>query len=158
MYVHDVAISYTQRDQELANLVFDILSRLGLSVFTVRIERNLSERGAELVRANLKASRWVLLLASEHACKFFGAHFKSVSPALDGVELISIIWDVEVSALPSWIDREFVLDIQGVTVAQFQRRVAELARKLGANQSDAVLIFSAVLMGLMCRSVGDDAT
>lgn len=158
MYVHDVAISYTGRDQELANLISDILTRLSLGVFTIRIGSDVSERGVEIVRASLQASRWVLLLASENACKFFDARFKSVSPMLSGVELISIVWDVEVSALPSWIDREFVLDVRGVTVTQFQKKVAELARKSGADRSDAALIFSAVLMGLICRSVGDHAT
>lgn len=158
MYAHDVTITYTSRDQEFAHLVFDLLSRQGLSVFTVRIGRDFGERGAELVKGVLRTSRWVLLLASEGACKFFRVWYEDVPPVFSGIALISVIWGVGAVALPGWSDMELVLNLQGVTLAEIQARVVEIALKIGADPSDGALIIGGVLSGLICRSIGGRAT
>lgn len=158
MFVHDVSICYTARDREFANLIFLMLDQQGLSVFLASLANDIGEGGAAVISANLRASRWAILLAGEEACERLNIWHNEGVAFLHGVKIVSVVWGGDAFALPAWIDREYVLNLSDDSVSQMQNRVAQMADALGADRSDGALIFGTMLTAFVSRSIERGAT
>src|SRR5215213_336592 len=99
----DCFISYSSNDQLLANFIHSELTRQNLSVFMASVSLRLGEDWTEAIKANLKASSWVILLASRAACQSaFVLQETGMALATDK-RLIPILWDINPSELPGWV-------------------------------------------------------
>lgn len=63
----DIFISYSTKDEELAQFVRKHLESGGLSVFLASLSLNPGERWTPKIIAELRGSEWVCLLASKDA-------------------------------------------------------------------------------------------
>ena len=64
----DVFISYSVKDNEIAEFLYNHLTEEQISVFKAPLSVNPGERWDETILMNLKNSPWVLFLSSKAAC------------------------------------------------------------------------------------------
>jgi len=145
----DCFISYSTKDQELANFIHSELTRQGLSVFMASVSLKPGENWTNVILNNLKASSWVILLASHHACQSAYVLQESGMAMITDKNLIPIVWDINPSELPGWIDRSHALDLKNATVKQIQDRTSQIAQMIKQDKVKGALIAGAIIFGLI---------
>jgi hypothetical protein len=145
----DCFISYSSKDQSLANFVHSELSRHGLSIFMASVSLKPGENWSDAIRANLKASSWVILLASRDACKSAYVLQETGMAMITDKKLIPIVWDISPSELPGWIDRNHALNLRGATIEQIQARISQIAQMIHQDRNKGLLIAGALIFGLL---------
>ena len=145
----DCFISYSSKDQLLANFVHSELSRQGLSVFMASVSLKPGENWSDSIRANLKASSWVILLASRDACQSAYVLQETGMAMITDKRLIPIVWDISPSELPGWIDRNHALNLNGATIQQIQVRISQIAQMIRQDKNNGLLIAGALIFGLI---------
>lgn len=144
----DCFISYSSKDQRLADFVYSELSRQGLSVFMASVSLKPGENWTDSIIANLKSSSWVLLLASREACQSAYVLQESGMAMVTEKVLIPIVWDISPSELPGWINRKHAIDLKNATIEQIQIHISQLAQMVKQDKFKANLIAGAVILGL----------
>ena len=146
--VPDCFISYSSKDQLLASFIHSELTRQNLSAFMASVSLKPGEDWSVAIKANLKASSWVILLATRAACQSaFVLQETGMAMATDK-RLIPITWDIDPSELPGWVDRRQALNLKGATLQQIQARIAELANMIRADKTQGDIIAGVVVFGL----------
>jgi hypothetical protein len=144
----DCFISYSSNDQLLANFIHSELTRQNLSVFMASVSLRPGEDWTEAIKSNLKASSWIILLASRAACRSaFVLQETGMALATDK-RLIPILWDINPSELPGWVDRRHALNLKGATLQQIQTRITELANMLRTDKTQGDIIAGVMIFGL----------
>lgn len=144
----DCFISYSTKDQRLADFVYSELSRQGLSVFMASVSLSPGENWTESILANLKSSSWVILLASRAACQSAYVMQESGMAMITEKVLIPIVWDINPSELPGWINRKHAIDLKNATIEQIQIHISQVAQMVKQDKLKANLIAGAVILGL----------
>lgn len=145
----DCFISYSVKDQELANFIYSELSKQGLSVFMASVSLKPGENWTDVICNNLKSSSWVILLASRHACQSAYVLQESGMAMITDKKLIPIVWDINPSELPGWIDRNHALDLKNATVEQIRERISQIAKKIKQDNAKGALIVGAAILGFL---------
>jgi len=145
----DCFISYSSKDQSLANFVHSELTKQGLSVFTASVSLKPGENWSDIIRANLKSSSWVILLASRAACQSAYVLQETGMAMATDKRLIPIVWDIDASELPGWIDHQHALSLRGATIKQIQVRISQIAEMIKQDKTKGLLIAGALVFGLI---------
>jgi len=149
----DVFISYTTPDLKLARYAHDHLRFHKLDVFLAHISLVPGTQWDPAVWAALKASPWVLLLASEAACKApyvqheFGMAF---GMALAGMRkmIIPVVWDMDPGRLPGWMNRFTALDLRENLPGQIGPALDQIAKRVHAKKQQGALVVGALITGI----------
>lgn len=144
----DCFISYSSKDQELANFVYDELMRNGLNVFMASVSLHPGENWTTTIREKLKESTWVILLASQEACRSPFVLQETGMAMITEKKVIPIVWDLSPSELPGWLNHNHALDLKNVTMDQIQSRITQIAQRIKADKTKGQLIAGAILFGL----------
>ena len=146
----DVFVSYSTKDQGLADFVFRHLKAESVDVFMAAASLRPGEDWTETIKANLRNAKTVIVLASKVAMaspfvmlETGGALF------LEGKRIIPVIWDMEPTGLPSWLSRYQVLDLR--KLPHSEALVAELkqvADKIKRDQLIGLGVLSAILYAI----------
>jgi hypothetical protein len=107
------------------------------------------ENWSDVVRSNLKASSWVILLASKDACQSAYVLQETGMAMITDKKLIPIVWDIDPSELPGWIDRNHALNLRGATIEQIQARISQIAQMIHQDKNNGLLIAGAMIFGLI---------
>jgi len=145
----DCFISYSSNDQLLANFVHSELARQGLSVFMASVSLKPGENWSDVIRANLRNSSWVMLLASKAACQSAYVMQETGMAMITDKRLIPIVWDINPSELPGWIDRNHALNLAGATIEEIQVRISQIAQMIREDNTKGLLIAGALVFGLI---------
>ncbi len=140
-------------DQKLADFICAELQQHGLSVFMAKASLAPGQQWSETIRANLKASDWVLFLASRAACESPWVQQELGMAIGASKRLIPIVWDLDPSRLPGWVSEKQALNLRGASVEQLKDRMAKIAQSVKQEKAKAWLILGAIVFGLM--AVGD---
>ena len=109
----DVFISYSTKDQEIANFVHRHLQTEGISVFMAAASLQPGQEWTEAIKANLREAKTVVILASRAAMQSPFVMLEAGGALFaEGKKLIPIIWDLEPSELPSWLGRYQAMDLR----------------------------------------------
>jgi hypothetical protein len=109
----DVFISYSTKDQELADFVYRHLLAEGISVFMAAASLQPGQEWTETIKANLRASKTVVILASREAMRSPFVMFETGGALfLEGKRIVPIVWDIAIAELPSWLSRYQALDLR----------------------------------------------
>jgi len=145
----DCFISYSSADNALAQFVNDELTRKGLTVFMASMSLKAGDNWSDIILGNLKASSWVILLASKEACKSAYVLQETGMALILGKKLVPIVWDIEPSELPGWVNQRQALNLNGTTFSVLQTRIAEIAKAIHEDKLKGLLIAGAITFGLI---------
>lgn len=145
----DVFISYSVKDESLAQFVRSHLVAQGLDVFLASISLNAGEHWTPQIIEALRTSEWVFLLASKNALASSNVQ-QEVGGAIFGKKkLVPIMWDVKPSDLPRWVGDYQGLVLTGTTMENINLQVSQLAANVKANKVKGQLVAGAVFAGLL---------
>ena len=145
----DVFISYSVKDEELAQFVRSHLLAQGLSVFIASISLNPGERWTPQIIEQLRASEWVCLLASKNALASANVQLEVGGAIFGKKKLVPIMWDVQPTELPRWISDFQGLILTGATLENINLQVAQLAANIKESKTKGQLVAGAVFAGLL---------
>ena len=145
----DCFISYSSTDEELARFVEAHLRAQGLDVFLASVSLQLGQRWSEAIWANLKASPWVVFLASGAACRSAYAQQELGAALAYEKRIIPIVWDLPPSELPGWLKERQALDLRGGSWHDLALAVRDIAEAITADKRKGALLVGAVVFGLI---------
>lgn len=145
----DVFISYSIKDNEIAQFVNNHLTEEGITVFRAPLSVNPGDRWDETILSNLKSSPWVLFLASKAACASQIVQ-QEIGVAL-GTEkkLIPVVWDMDPAELPGWTKTVQALDLRSASIKDAREQVSKIAERIKANKLKGILIVGIVLAAIL---------
>ena len=145
----DAFISYSSQDEELAKFVSIHLKQEGLSVFMAGLSLRPGQAWSSEIIENLKNSGWVILLASEAACRSAYVQ-QELGVALAGDKnIVPIVWDKDVRKLPGWINQKQALDLKSLSAEQARDGITNIARDIKQDVIKGLLIAGLIIAGLV---------
>jgi hypothetical protein len=150
----DCFISYSSKDQELANIVYAELTRHGITAFMASASLQPGQQWSAEILANLRSSNWVILLASRHAASSAFVNQEIGGALLSSKRVVPIIWDMSPSELPGWASGLQAIDLRGSTVVALQQQVENIAVRIKQEKAQGLLIVGAVILGLFALGNG----
>lgn len=145
----DCFISYSSQDQELANFVHSELSRLGVNAFMASASIQPGQHWSPEIMNNLRASNWVILLASRVACSSTFVNQEIGGALLGSKRLIPIIWDVNPTELPGWAKTVQAIDLRG-SMLGLQSQVGTIANRINQEKTqDLIIAAGVILLGIL---------
>ena len=145
----DVFISYSEKDEELAQFVHSQLLAQQLSVFLASISLTPGERWTPRIVEELRTSEWVILLASKNALCSANVQLEVGDAIFGKKKLVPIMWDVQPGDLPRWISDFQGLILTGATVENITLQVAQLAASIKESKVKGQLVAGAVIAGVL---------
>jgi hypothetical protein len=145
----DCFISYSTKDDAFARSVHTNLTAHGLDTFMAGISLQPGDPWSETIRTALRASGWIIFLASRAACK--SPHVQQeLGSALDGSKrLIPVVWDMEPTELPGWVNQHQALDLRSSTPLQIHERITAIAARIKQDKNRGLLIGGSLVAGLI---------
>ena len=145
----DVFISYSAKDENLAQFVRSHLVAQELDVFLASISLNTGEHWTPQIIESLRASEWVFLLASKNALASPNVQQEIGGAIFGKKKLVPIMWDVQPSDLPRWVGDYQGLVLAGATMENINIQVSQLAANVKASKVNGQLVAGAVFAGLL---------
>lgn len=144
----DVFISYSAKDEELAQVIHGHLQLQKLEVFMASISLNHGEHWTPQIIEALRKSEWVFLLASKNALMSPNVQQEMGGAIFGKKKLVPIMWDVDPTDLPKWIADFQGLALNGSTMEQINLRVSALAEKVRASKINGQVVAGIVVAAL----------
>lgn len=145
----DCFISYSSRDQKLADFVCAELKQHGLEVFMATVSLKPGEQWSETIRLNLKTSSWIIFLASRAACASAYVQQELGIAMGDLKRIIPIVWDMDPSQLPGWTNQMHAINLRGMTLENGKAKIASIATDIKKEKEKGILILGALFFGLL---------
>ncbi len=146
----DVFISYSTKDQQVADFVYRHLQAEGISVFMAAASLQPGQEWTDTIKANLRDSKTVVILASKAAMQSPFVMLEAGGALfIEGKKIIPMIWDIEVTELPAWLARYQVLDIRKVAEGNaFVLELKKIASQINRDKFVGLAILGAILFAL----------
>ncbi|MBK8760080.1 MAG: toll/interleukin-1 receptor domain-containing protein [Sulfuritalea sp.] len=145
----DVFISYSSKDERLARFVHDHLGAENVSVFLASTSIELGQRWSPEILRNLNIAKWVIFLASRHACASPYVQQELGAAIAANKTLIPVIWDITPSELPGWVSQYQALNIANKSITEVQSEVSGIAKRIRAKKADGLALFGLIIAGLV---------
>jgi len=145
----DVFISYSTKDENIAQFMHKHLMMEGVQTFLASVSIQSGKKWSVEILNNLKTSDWVFFLASKSACESPYVQQELGGALLTNKKIIPIVWDMEPSELPGWINQYQAINISGATIDQAKERVSEIAKKIKSDKLVGGLAVAALIGGLI---------
>ena len=145
----DCFISYSAVDNTLAQFVNQELTRQGLTVFMASMSLKAGDNWSEMILGNLRASSWIIFLASREACKSAYVLQETGMALILGKKLVPIVWDIDPTELPGWVNRHQALNLKNATVEQIPAQIAQIAEAVKQDRNKGIVIAGALILGLL---------
>jgi TIR domain len=159
----DVFISYSSADVALARFAYDHLKKLEVETFMAEISLQPGQRWSEAILSNLRASDWVILLASEKACaspyvqQEFGVALGSTIGAIGGASktIVPVVWDMDPSKLPGWMSSFQAIDLRKNLLTGIGPNLDAIAARIHAKKQQGALVVGALVAGLILLAASE---
>lgn len=148
----DVFISYSSQDERLARFVASHLEEEGVSVFLAALSLKPGDNWSKEIFENLRASNWVLFLASRAACRSPFVQQELGIALGDQKNIVPVVWGMDVSELPGWMREKQALILDSISIDEARRRMSEIARRIKKDKAMALLIAGLLVCGLIYLS------
>jgi hypothetical protein len=146
----DVFISYSSKDEKMAQFLRSHLQQQEVSVFMASMSLQLGQHWSAQILSNLKTSSWVLFLASREACQSPYVQQEVGAALVQQKKLVPIIWEIDPSELPGWAKQYQALNLAGVrTLDEIRIQINVIAQKIKSDKAVAVAILGAIVLGIL---------
>jgi len=150
----DVFVSYSTHDVQLATFVHQELKRHNIDAFAACASLNAGDHWSPAILGNLKASNWVVVLASKAAASSAYVNQEIGGALISAKNVVPVVWDMSPSELPGWLGRLQAIDLRGKAIDSLQREVSALADRIQSDKTRGLLIFGALVLGLFVLGSG----
>ena len=133
----------------MADFVCRELGSHGLDVFMASGSLIVGEHWSDAIRANLRASNWVLFLASKAACASPWVQQELGMAIAQSKTLIPIVWDMEPHELPGWVAESQALNLRGAPIEQLREQMGAIAEQIKQQKRNGWLILTALVGGFL---------
>ena len=142
----DCFISYASQDEKLARFVPDALKNHGLQVFMAAASLQGGQQWSDVIKRNIQSSRWVIFLASRAACRSAYVQ-QELGIALGDAKkrVVPIVWEIDPSELPGWINQAHALDLRGRTIEDLRNQMTKIATEIKQEKKQGYLILGALV-------------
>lgn len=130
----DVFISYSTKDENIAQFMHKHLMAEGIRTFLASVSIQPGTQWSPEILDNLRASNWVFFLASRNACQSPYVQQELGGALLTNKKIVPIVWDMPPSELPGWIKDFQALNLSGVTIDQAREKVSGIAEKIKSDK------------------------
>lgn len=144
----DAFISYSSKDEGLARVIHQELTTHGVTAFLASVSIPAGAMWPEVILAELRASTWVIVLASKAACQSSYVNQELGGAFFAAKTVVPIVWDVMPADLPGWLSRFQAIDLRNRTIDDLREEVIALANAVNQSKGKAILVFGAVLFGI----------
>jgi hypothetical protein len=145
----DVFISYSAKDEELAQFIREHLMEKELDVFLASISLEKGEHWTPQIIEALRNSGWVFLLASKNALASPNVQQEIGGAVFGKKKLVPIMWDIQPHDLPRWVADYQGLILTGATMENINLQVSQLAEEAKADKVKGQLVAGVVFAGLL---------
>jgi len=143
----DVFISHAQADLPLAEFLHRHMSQEGLSVYLASMSIQPGEQWMPAIMENLRASTWVLCLASR-AVSASPWVMQEMGVAIGAnKKLVPIVWDQPPESLPGWM-RQYQAVNLGVNQQEAKAAIGRIAETIKAEKQKGLFILGLLVAGL----------
>lgn len=145
----DVFISHAKADQPLAEFLHRHLTQEGISTYLASVSMQPGEQWMPTILDNLRASTWVICLASRAACESKWV-MQEMGVAI-GVskKLVPIIWDIHPDSLPGWMRQYQAVNLAGANREEAQVAIGRIANAIKTEKQNGLMILGLVIAGLV---------
>jgi hypothetical protein len=119
-----------------------------VSTFLASASLQPGERWSPAILDNMRASNWVLVLASRIASSSAYVNQEIGAVLLTSKKLVPIVWDMNPSELPGWLAQFQALDLRNSTVEQLKQQVAAIADRIRQEKTKGWLILGGLVAAL----------
>ncbi len=144
----DVFISYSTKDQNFANFLYNHLTKEGLKIFLAPITLDAGNRWSEKILNELKVSEWVLFLASKAACQSPAVQQEMGASIAWNKNIIPVVWEIRPENLPGWTKEFQAMSLASATIETIQEEFTKLAKRIKSEQWKGLLI-AGILIGAL---------
>lgn len=148
----DIFISYSSADQKLATFLHEHLTAEGVSVFMASVSLLPGQRWPQEILRALQESSWVLFLASKAACASPWVQQELGAALITQKKLVPVVWDMQPSELPGWIQHIQALNLAGMSLDQAKAHMAAIASRIKADKANGLLAVGLIVAGLLAFS------
>lgn|SRR5574341_265104 len=145
----DCFLSYSSHDQRFAAFVRDELARHNVSTFMASASLQPGQRWSREILSKLAASNWVVVLASRAAATSAYMNQEIGGALLTPKSLVPIVWDMNPSELPGWLNEFQAIDLRGSTLPALQQHIASIAARIKQQKALGYTILGALALGLI---------
>jgi TIR domain len=149
----DAFISYCAADEQLARFMHRHLIQEGLTAFLAPVSLAPGQRWPSATITALKASNWVLFLASRAACASPWVQQEIGLALATNKKLIPIVWDMPPSQLPGWAGQFQALNLAGATSSQVNERMSAICEQIKSDKVQGLLIAGLLIAGLIALGI-----
>lgn len=144
----DIFISHAKTDLKFAEFLHRHMMQEGLSVYLASISMQPGERWMPAIMDNLRASTWVLCLASRSACASPWVLQEMGAAIGTNKKLIPIVWDQLPDDLPAWMRQYEAINLAGVNQQEAMASINQIAKTIKAEKQKGVFILGLLIAGL----------
>lgn len=145
----DVFISHAQADLPFAEFLRRHLSQESLTVYLASVSMQPGERWMPVILDNLRASTWVLCLASRAACQSQWVMQEMGVAIGANKKLVPIVWDQAPEALPGWMRQYQAVNLGGMSQEEAKISIARIAEAIKTDKQKGFAILALLVAGLM---------
>lgn len=145
----DVFISHANADRQLAEYLHRHLTQEGLSVYLATVSMQPGERWQQSILDNLRASTWVVCLASRAACDSEWVMQEMGVAIGANKKLVPIVWDIAPTSLPGWMQQFQAVNLGGSTQQEAMAAIGRVAETIRTEKTNGLTILGLVIAGFM---------
>ena len=146
----DIFISFSHHDEQLATFLYHHLMQEKLNVFLAPISIKPGERWGQEILNNLKNSSWIIFLASKNACVSPYVQQELGAALITNKKIVPIVWDMDPSELPGWINQFQAMDLRFVkTIDEVREKISSIAQEVKADKQKGELLVGLLIAGLI---------
>lgn len=142
-------ISYSVKDEVIAEQLYGVMTRMGITTFMAGISIEPGKKWAQTIFNNLKSANWIFFIASKNACKSQAVQQELGASIIQEKTIIPILIDITPKELPGWINRYQAIDPKQ-TPELLHKTIETIAEKIKIDNFWAGVILGAILVGLFC--------
>jgi hypothetical protein len=146
----DVFISYSTKDQQVADFVCRHLKAENIDVFMAAQSLQPGQEWTEAIKTALRNSKTIVVLASKAAMQSPFVMFETGGALfIEGKEIWPIIWDLDPRELPEWLRRYQALDLRTLpNVEAFAGHLKQLASQINRDKLIGLGIVAAIIWAI----------
>jgi hypothetical protein len=141
----DVFISYSSKDEKLAQEIYKLLSEQQIDVFLAGISLEAGEEWLKKIRKNLKRAKWLIFLATKNACESTAVKHELGAGWYANKNIVPVLWGVSPSEMPEWLQSWQAVDISNGDLTRLEPVITKIADKIQSNQVMGTVLFSALV-------------
>jgi len=141
-------ISYSFKDEYLANGLYSAMNMAGIDTFLAGISIEPGKKWSNVIFENLKKADWVFFIASKNSCNSQAVQQELGASLIQNKTIIPLLVDIKPEELPGWVGKHQAIDLKS-SPELLHKAIGQIAEKIKVERFWAGLIVGAIVIGLL---------